>query len=135
MNNFAELAWVSRIYRGAAVYGLLVILPTFFAESRIGVDLPPPITHPEFFYGFLCVATVCQLLFLVIAKDPVRHRGLMPLAILEKIPYGILAIWLYAGGRIPGMSFGFGLVDLLLGTLFLWTYRVTPERAPAATPT
>ena len=39
----------------AGVYGLIVMLPQFFLETKIGQDQPPAITHPEFFYGFICV--------------------------------------------------------------------------------
>lgn len=46
--NYAR--WVFRV---AGVYGLLVITPMYFMEEQIGVDSPPPINHPEYFYGFI----------------------------------------------------------------------------------
>jgi hypothetical protein len=58
----------------AGIYGLIVLVPQLFSESRIARDYPPVITHPEYFYGFLGVAIAWQLCFLVIAKDPVRYR-------------------------------------------------------------
>ena len=44
--------WVFRI---AGIYGVLVIAPMYFLESRFPAENPPPITHPEFFYGFVGV--------------------------------------------------------------------------------
>ncbi len=33
----------------AGIYGLLVLTPMYFLESKIGRDAPPAITHPEYF--------------------------------------------------------------------------------------
>src|SRR4051794_3182355 len=52
----------------AGMFGLAVLLPQFFAEGRIVRDYPPPITHPEFFYGFLGVGVAWQLVFLIISQ-------------------------------------------------------------------
>ena len=49
--NFAR--WVFYIAGGT---GLIVILAMFFSESQVNRDQPPPITHPEYFYGFAGVA-------------------------------------------------------------------------------
>lgn len=118
---------VKWIYKVAGIYGLLVIVPMFFAENRIAIVDPPAITHPEFFYGFLCLCTVFQLLFLLISKDPIRYRPLIPLAILEKIPYGILIIFLFSNQRVSGMVLIGGLIDLFLSSLFIWSFFKTKE--------
>src|ERR1041384_3861354 len=73
------------VFLVAGIYGLLVLVPQFFLEARIGRDTPPPIPHPEFFYGFICVAVAWQVLFLVLSRDPVRYRPMMIPAMLEKI--------------------------------------------------
>jgi hypothetical protein len=44
------------VFLVAGIYGILVLLPQYFLEERIGIDSPPPITHPEHFYGFVGVA-------------------------------------------------------------------------------
>src|SRR5262245_26733618 len=69
-----EMKFAKVVFLVAGIYGLLVLVPQFFLEARIGRDTPPPITHPEFFYGFICVAVAWQVLFLVLSKDPVRYR-------------------------------------------------------------
>ena len=50
------MLFARRTFLVAGIYGLVVLLPMYFLEGRIGRDTPPPITHPEFFYGFLGVA-------------------------------------------------------------------------------
>ena len=58
----------------AGVYGLVTLLPLYFLETRIGVDTPPPLTHVEYFYGFIGTALAWQVLFFMIARDPIRYR-------------------------------------------------------------
>ena len=76
------------VYRIAGVSGIVILLPQFFLEERIGRDHPPAITHPEFFYGMLGTALAWQLGFLVIASDPVRYRALMIPTWFEKFIFG-----------------------------------------------
>ena len=88
------------VFLVAGIYGLLVLLPQFFLEGKIGRDTPPPITHPEFFYGFICVAVAWQVLFLVLSTDPVRYRPMMIPAMLEKIGFPIAVVILYLQGPL-----------------------------------
>jgi hypothetical protein len=111
-----------RVFTAAAVYGILVLIPQYFMEERIGQDFPPPISHPEHFYGFIGVALAWQVLFLLIARDPVRYRPAMIPAILEKLAFGIPAIVLYVQGRIPPLILGAGVIDLVLASLFLVSF-------------
>jgi len=113
------------VFLVAGVYGLLVLLPQFFLETRIGHDTPPPITHPEFFYGFLCVAVPWQILFLVISRDPFRYRPMMIPAMLEKIGFPIAVVILHLQGRLAPTIFAPAAVDLLLLVLFALSYRKT----------
>ena len=107
-----------RVFLLAGIYGIIALLPQYFLEERIGVEMPPPITHPEHFYGFVGVALAWQLAFLLIARDPVRFRPLMPVAVLEKLTFGVAAVVLYTQGRVAGSVLSFGLIDLLLAALF-----------------
>ncbi|HEX6750848.1 MAG TPA: hypothetical protein VF092_26410 [Longimicrobium sp.] len=115
------------IFRAAAIYGVLVIAPQYFLEARIGRDNPPPITHPEYFYGFLGVTLAWQIAFFVISANPVRLRPLMPVAVLEKLAFGPAALILWAMGHAAGTTAAFGCVDMLLGALFLLAWRMTPD--------
>ena len=110
------------LYTIAGVYGLLALAPQYFMEEMIGRDYPPPITHPEFFYGFIGVALAWQVLFLFLARDPARYRPMMIPAFLEKISFAIPVLVLYAKNRTSTATLAFGLVDLTLGALFIAAY-------------
>lgn len=118
MDRFAQ-----RVYRIAGIYGLIVMLPQYFLEERIGRETPPPITHPEHFYGFIGVVVAWQLAFLVIARDPARFRALMPVTVLEKLAFAVPVAILYAQGRAAASVLPFAAIDLVLGTLFFLSYR------------
>jgi len=106
----------------AGIYGLLVMLPHYFAVDTIGRDHPPAITHLEFFYGFVGLAVVFQIVFLIIATDPVKYRLMMIPSILEKFSFGIPAAILHYYGMIPTPLFIGGMIDLFLSGLFLISF-------------
>jgi hypothetical protein len=114
------------VFLTAGIYGLLALLPQYFMESYNGRHYPPPITHPEYYYGFIGVAVAWQALFLVVAKDPVRFRPMMIPAVLEKLSFGVAALILYWQQRVPPIMVGFGLLDLMLAALFVTAYVKTP---------
>ena len=120
------MTFARRGFTAAGVYGLVVLLPLYFLEDRLGRDTPPPITHPEFFYGFAGVAIAWQLAFLVIGKNPVRYRPLMIPAVVEKLAFGVPALVLFAGGRVAPLTLCLGLVDLALGAIFFAARARTP---------
>jgi hypothetical protein len=115
------------VFLVAGIYGLIVLVPQFFLEQKIGVDTPPPITHPEFFYGFICVAVAWQILFLILSRDPVRFRPMMIPAMLEKIGFPIAVLVLYLQGRVSPTIFIPAALDLILLVLFIAAYRQTQE--------
>jgi CHASE2 domain-containing sensor protein len=91
-------------------------------ENRIGRDTPPPITHPEHFYGFVGVALAWQIAFLIISRDPGRYRPIMIAAVFEKFSFGISTLILVAGGRVLPVVGFFAGIDLCLGVLFAISY-------------
>lgn len=113
------MKFARRVLLIAGVYGLLVIVPAFFLEGRVGRDFPPPITHPEYYYGFLGVTLAWQVLFLFMAFDPLRYRLLLIPAVLEKVSFGVAAIALLAQQRIPLATFAVSLVDWVFAVLFI----------------
>jgi hypothetical protein len=114
-----------RVFWWAGIYGLIVLLPQYFMEGQINRDFPPPITHPEHFYGFIGVALAWQFVFLTIARDPVRYRPLMLVSILEKVSFGFAALVLFWLGRITLIVLAPALVDLALATAFAAAHRST----------
>ena len=75
------------LFRVAGLWGVVFLTPLYFMSDRIGSQYPPPITHPDIYYGFLGVGLAWQAAFLVIASDPIRFRPLMVAVILEKFIY------------------------------------------------
>ena len=114
-----------RVFLVAAVYGFAVLLPQYFLEARIGQDFPPPVTHPEQFYGFIGVALAWQVAFLIIASDVSRYRPLMIPAILEKLAFGGAVVVLFALGRVAPAVLAAGGIDLVFAVAFAAAYRAT----------
>jgi hypothetical protein len=119
------MVFARRVFLVSGIYGLLVVGPLYVLEARIGEQQPPPITHPEYFYGFVGVTLVFQLLFLVISRDPVRYRPIMLIGVLEKASYFIAIPILYAAGRVPFIVLVGSLFDFMWGCLFAISYAKT----------
>lgn len=122
--------WVFAI---AGVYGLLILAPMLAMEAQIGRDHPPPITHPEYFYGFVGVAVAWQVAFLIIATDPVRYRWIIIPAILEKASFGIAILLLACTRGVPLPIVAGACTDGLLGTLFVLSWfstKASTRRSP-----
>ena len=112
----------------AGIYGILALLPQYFLEQKNNLDYPPPITHPEYFYGFVGVALAWQFAFLIISKNPVQYRLLMLPAVFEKASFGVAVIILYAMERVGGILVLAGMIDLVLGVLFVISYFKTSAK-------
>ena len=110
------------------------MLPLYFMEAQTGRDYPPPITHPEYYYGFIGVGVAWQLAFLVISRDPLRYRPLMLPTIVEKASFGIAVAVLYLQLRVSSFMFGVAMVDSLLGVLFIVAWRATSRSEVATLP-
>lgn len=115
-------------YLLAGIYGIIALLPMYFMRDYVGKIAPPAITHSEFFYGFIGVALVWQLVFLIMSRDILKYRALIPVSILEKIAWGIPVVILYLQDQIPVSTLGAGLIDLFLGFLFAISYFKTAKQ-------
>jgi hypothetical protein len=117
------------VFTIAGVWGLLVLTPLLFMFDVIGREYPPPITHPDFYYGFIVVALAWQVAFLIIASDPVRFRPLMLAAMLEKFGYVVTLTALYAQRWLQFGQFMVAVPDCILGILFVAAFLKTPDRS------
>lgn len=109
----------------AGIYGLFALVPMYFLKDYIGQENPPPMTHPEFFYGFVGVALAWQFVFLIISQNPAKYRLLMLPAILEKAVWGIPVLILYLQNKVSVSMLGAGMIDLLFGALFVAAFLKT----------
>lgn len=123
------MKFAKTVFLAAGILGLILLLPQYFLEHRNGIDFPPPITHPEYFYGFIGVASAFQLVFIIISRDPVRYRPLMPAAVVEKFSFAGACLALFALGRVHPAVVAFGVLDMVLGILFATAFFLTPNRA------
>lgn len=103
----------------AGIYGLLVTFPLFFLEGEILADYHPAMNHPEYYYGFVGVAVVWQILFLFIARDPIRFRPLMAFCSLEKLSLVPTVLVLAPRDLFPQSWIPLPLLDLAFGVLFV----------------
>lgn len=111
----------------AGLSGIIIVAPLYLMEEQVGRDYPPPINHPEFFYGFAGVTLAWQVMFLVIASDPMRYRLAMLPAMLEKIGFVVAIFVLYAMDRVHPMWLGAASMDGTLFVLFMVAYLQTPK--------
>jgi len=109
----------------AGIWGVLVLSPLYFIFEMISRNDPPRITHPAFYYGFASVSLAFQLVFFVIAKNPVRLRPMMIPSVLEKFGYGATLLVLFLQNRLHPQDLALGGVDVLFGVLFLAAFFKT----------
>ena len=105
-----EVRLARTIYRGAAVYGVLVLLPAYL------IPLPDPYKLTQI--GFVGLALVFQGLFWIIGGDPLGYRALVPLTVFEKLCFGIPAVAYCLRNQTDVVTGTFGAIDLLLSVLF-----------------
>ena len=116
------MIFAKRVFTGAGIWGLVVLTPLYFMFDRVGREYPPPITHPDLYYGFIGLAIAWQFAFLVIGHDPVRFRPMMIPAMLEKFIFVASQTILYLQGRVVAGQLAVAGPDLVLGILFVAAY-------------
>jgi len=115
------------VFTIAGIWGVLIMTPLYFTLDAIGRAYPPPITHPDLYYGFIGVTLAWQIAFLVIATNPVRYRAIMLAGILEKGLYVATMIALSLQGQLqPGPAAVVIVPDGVLGLLFVAAFFKTP---------
>ena len=126
--NNKNMKFAKYLFLFAGISGLIMLVPQYFLEEKTGRDFPPAITHPEHFYGFIGVAIACQVMFLIISRNPVRYRAMMIPAMLEKFSFAIAVAILFLQNRVAAVMFGLGMMDLALGLLFTLAFFKTPKQ-------
>ena len=107
----------SHMFRWAAIFGVIVLLPLYLT--------PLPWRGAEVFLGFVGLALVFQAVFWVIGSDPIKYRRLMPVAVAEKLVFGLPALALTVQGRVDPPVSVFAAIDVLLALGFWLAWRRT----------
>ena len=118
--TFARIVFVV-----AGTWGIVVLTPFYWLVDVTGRQYDPPSAYPHFFYGFIAVALVWQIAFLVIGSNPARFRALMIPAMLEKFGYVATLGLLFGRGRIAFVDAVAVVPDGLLGLLFILAFVKT----------
>jgi hypothetical protein len=109
----------------AGIYGLVATVPLYFSEHPQGIDYPPDLTHPEWYYGFAGVVIAWAVMFLFLSRDPIRYRPLMIPAMMEKFSFPPAVVVLFMSGRIPDTFLPLAAIDFLFGIAFVVAYVKT----------
>ena len=123
------VGFAKRVFQIAGFWGLFV-LSLGYGAYLLGVEgATIDSDRPDIVHGFFVVALAWQVAFLFIATDPQRYRPLMLAAMLEKFPFTLAVLALYANGQLPTTMLVLGLIDGALGALFsiayIWTDPAT----------
>jgi hypothetical protein len=120
------------VFLSAGLLGIAMVLPLYLLEEKFSRDNPPPINHPEFYYGFVGVTLAWQWMFLVIGSDPVRFRKAMLPSMLEKASFAVAIPILFTYQRVSAMWIGIASIDAVWLLLFIAAYSRTPRISPGA---
>lgn len=114
--KFAKLVFLI-----GGILGLLSTVPLFFNESVIA----PELKHPEFYYGFIGINLMWQVLYIYISTNPLRFRPIMVVSFFVKILGVISVFWLIRIGRTDIWWYRIIFFDFLFAILFLLSFGLT----------
>jgi hypothetical protein len=109
----------------AGVAGIVALTPMYFLLSFLSARIPPPFTHPVFYYGFIAIVQVWHAAFCWIATDPERFRPIMLFAVMEKFVFVFVVIVLWLDCQAIASLLLVATADFLLGMLFLAAFLKT----------
>ena len=114
-------------YLVAGVFGLILVVPAAYAAMVDSSEaMPDPIGAGLFLYGYISQFVAWQLLYFILAADPIRLRPMMVPAFLAELTAPLNSAWLYFYGVPPW--FVLTIVFLAFATLFLVSYHRTRPR-------
>ena len=115
--------WIPILFGLAALYdGLLGLL---FLLAGLSVSAFQRCAAESFGLRAISAAVllIFALMFVRIAVDPVRHRGLILYGILLKVAYVGVSGWHWHSAGIPGMWKPFTVIDAVTAVLFVTATR------------
>jgi hypothetical protein len=118
-----NLRWIIFLFYVAAAYDGILGAAFLFIPSSIfsWFNVSPP-NHPGYIHFPAALLIVFAVMFLNIARAPIRNRNLIPYGILLKVSYCSVTFWHWLSGGLPDMWKPFAVIDVIFGLLFLWAY-------------
>ncbi len=111
-------------YFSAAYDGILGLVFLFFSLPIYSwYEIPPP-NHIGYVHFPAALLIVFALMFISIARYPLRNRNLIPYGVLLKVSYCSTVFWHWSTVGIPDMWKSFAIFDACFGLLFVWTYII-----------
>jgi hypothetical protein len=109
--------YLSAAYDG--LLGIAFLLAPLSIYNWYGITPPNHVGYVHFPAALLIVFAI---MFINIARHPVRNRNLIPYGVLLKISYCSVVFWHWFTAGIPAMWKSFAIFDLIFGVVFVWTY-------------
>lgn len=129
----APVPFARYVFLAACAWGAVTLLPLPF--MRHAIENGVPLTHLEYFYGFIGTAIAFQFVFWRVASAPREFLAMMPACILEKIAFGLPVVCLVIRGHADPSLLLFGGMDLVFSALFVVAYlRLRRKEDRNATP-
>ena len=117
------------LFRGAAIYGAILLLPIYFVEGRVAAPAAR-LPAPEYFYGFIGAALSFQILYWIIGGAPRKYHALMLLGVVAKLSFWIPVAILWSIGRTATSTFALVCGDRVLRRVALAAPgRLTRQRS------
>ncbi len=117
------------VFGVGALYDGLLGAAFLFASGPLfnWFGVTPP-NHPGYVQFPGALLLVFALMFLAIAKDPVKNRNLIPYGMLLKVSYCGVILFHWLGAGIPNMWKPFTVCDVIFLLLFAWAWVVLAKR-------
>jgi len=125
---------ITALFVVAALYDAVLGVAFLMAPAWVYrvADITPP-NHWAYVQFPAALLVIFGLMFAAIAAKPTENRNLIPYGILLKAAYCGIVFWYWTAEGIPGLWKPFAVIDLVMGILFLWSYRQLGTRAAEAT--
>jgi len=121
----ADMTFAKWVFKLSGIYGILILGLFYFMETNPLFNAPPAITHPEYYYGFVGVGMAFQVVFLLIASDPLKYRAMMIPSMIEKFSFVGALLVLLLSHRVSAQLIPAGILDGTMGILFVVSYFKT----------
>lgn len=128
-NNSSSKKAISIFFVIAALYDGILGLAFLIMPAKLfeWFKVTPP-NHFGYVHFPAALLIIFALMFLVIAKAPIRNRNLIPYGILLKVSFCGVAGYHWLSGGVPDMWKPFAVADLVFLVLFVLVYRSLPNR-------